>query len=343
VPPFIDLEQSPILMVSIRSLRVIDSPRRCGENAGHIRALAESENELPPIIVHRSTMQVIDGVHRLRAAQRRGEEKIAARFFDGDAATSYVLAVEANIKHGLPLSLADRKAAAVRIVHWYPQWSDRMIASVTGLAGKTVARIREREARGGRPTEEVPHLDARMGRDGRIRPRKGAEGRERAVSLILQNPNASLREIAQKAGISPETVRAVRNSLAQGGQSRRSLPQRVNGPVPAVVAMRAGAPRWGGEAAEVAGKDTGGSAAIRFLRGDPSFRSTDGGRAFLRMVSVSQALKAHCRSIIEKIPLHCLDRAADACRECAEIWREFAEAIDRQKNIRLTSTMREHG
>ena len=59
---------------------------------------------LSPILVRRCTNQVIDGVHRLIAARRRGQETIALRYFDGDEASAFVLAVSMNVAHGrLPL------------------------------------------------------------------------------------------------------------------------------------------------------------------------------------------------------------------------------------------------
>jgi hypothetical protein len=52
--------------------------------------------------------------HRLRAAVANGQEAVDVRYFDGSAADAFLRAVEANVKHGLPLSLADRRAAAQR-------------------------------------------------------------------------------------------------------------------------------------------------------------------------------------------------------------------------------------
>ncbi len=142
--------------------------------------------EFPPIIVHRATMRVIDGVHRLRVAKLRGQEKIAVRFFEGDAANAFVLAVQSNVTHGLPLSLADRKRAAVRISLSHPEWSNRKIASVTGLSGGTVAEIRSRRS------GETPSTSIRIGPDGRVRPVDHASGR-----LLVQRadplPNGQTR------------------------------------------------------------------------------------------------------------------------------------------------------
>ncbi|MFC7729983.1 hypothetical protein [Actinomadura keratinilytica] len=81
---------------------------------------------LPPILVHRRTMRVVDGMHRLRAARLQGRCEIGVRFVDGPDADVFVAAVRANIGHGLPLSLADREAAAARCRRtWRNTWQRR--------------------------------------------------------------------------------------------------------------------------------------------------------------------------------------------------------------------------
>jgi hypothetical protein len=119
----------PVHLVPVGAVRIAGSPRSAGESLEHIRTLADITADLPPIIVHRKSMRVIDGVHRLRAARLRGQPRIAVRFFDGNDNDAFVLAVRTNVAHGLPLSLADRKAAAAQIVASHPHWSDRMIAA----------------------------------------------------------------------------------------------------------------------------------------------------------------------------------------------------------------------
>jgi hypothetical protein len=96
-------------IVAINSLTLADSPRLAGENREHTMLLAGMDADLPPILVHQSTMRVIDGVHRVRAALLKGRTEIAVTFFDGDQDAAYLLAVRANLAHGLPLSLADRR------------------------------------------------------------------------------------------------------------------------------------------------------------------------------------------------------------------------------------------
>ena len=109
-----------------------------GQDAGHAHALRENLPDLPAILVNRRTMRVIDGMHRLSAARLAGAGTIRAEFIDTDERTAFLLAVRANTRRGLPLSLADREAAAERILSWYPYWSDRSIAAIAGLAATTV-------------------------------------------------------------------------------------------------------------------------------------------------------------------------------------------------------------
>ncbi|GAA4547962.1 ParB/RepB/Spo0J family partition protein [Amycolatopsis samaneae] len=136
------IELLPVETIPVAAVRPSDSPRLEGEDSEHVGRLAGIVTGLPPIVVHRPTMRVVDGMHRLGAAVLRGETRIAARFFEGSAEDAFVLAVGLNTVHGLPLSPADRRAAATRIVGTHPHWSDRTIAAATGLAYTTVASIR---------------------------------------------------------------------------------------------------------------------------------------------------------------------------------------------------------
>ncbi|MDT3400335.1 ParB/RepB/Spo0J family partition protein [Streptomyces sp. B1866] len=188
------MEQRPIYeFVRIDELKDADSPRLDGEDLDHIRVLMETET--PPILVHRQTMRVIDGMHRLRAAKLNGKPKIEVEFFDGSETDAFLRAVEANTAHGLPLAMADRKSAARRIIRSHPDLSNREIARCAGLSDKTVAAIR-------RSSPDIPQLNVRKGADGRARPLAASEGRLRAAKVIAERPEATLREVAREAGIS---------------------------------------------------------------------------------------------------------------------------------------------
>ena len=192
------------------SLRIGKSPRLNGEDRAHIARLAETDAPLPPILVHRRTMRVIDGMHRLMAASLQGRGMIEVEFFDGSEADVFLRAVQENIAHGLPLTQADRRAAAKRIIATHPHMSDRAIGHVAGLAAKTVAAMRKRS------TEDPAQSNARVGRDGRVRPLDSSEARRRAAELLTGQPESSLRDVARAAGISPATVLDVRKRLERG-------------------------------------------------------------------------------------------------------------------------------
>jgi hypothetical protein len=310
------VDQEPVVRVAIDSLRGADSPRSSGVDVEHARVLAETDLTSVPIIVHRWTMRIIDGAHRVRAAALRGETEISARFFSGDETDAFVLAVRANIAHGLPLSLAERKAAAARIVASHPHWSDRRIASLTGLAAKTVAGVR-------RPTAEDRQLDTRVGRDGRVRALNSVEGRRIASEIIANQPNLSLRRIAEAAGISPETVRNVRERLRRGespipagrrgrnltdaGEDATSAP--TLSPAPIVVE----------------------TSVMRTLQADPTLRLTGVGRHLLRLLDLNRTLAEHWRRLADDVPPHTAGRVADAARKYAEAWQRFADHIDRNE------------
>nr|ADU56075.1 hypothetical protein CA37-52 [uncultured organism CA37] len=299
-----------IAWVPVRSLQRGDSPRQSGEDLEHIRMLARIDEPLPPIIVHRPSMRVIDGAHRLGAALLRGDEMIAVRFFDGTEQEAFVLAVRTNVTHGLPLSAADRTAAAERILSSHPDWSDRAIATVTGLGARSVANARRRLEIGS--GEEIR---ARTGRDGRVRPLDNAEGRRRALALISNRPEASLRQIAREAGVSPSTVRDVRRRVERGED-----------PVPQVGRRRAAEARPDHQVPDGAGL----SWMLQGLQADPSLRFSESGRTLLRWI-FSRAIHPNERvDVVGKIPPHCTYVIATVARACADEWIQLADALDRR-------------
>jgi ParB-like chromosome segregation protein Spo0J len=300
----------------VRSLLPADSPRAVGEDVEHTRMLARIDERLPPIIVHRATMRVIDGTHRLSAALLRGDETIEVRLFDGTEQEAFILAVRTNIAHGLPLSLADRMRAAERILASNPGWSDRAIASAAGLGARTVGTIRRRQE--GLPRQEgaaVRDIRARTGRDGRVRPLDNAEGRLKASAVIRQRPGASLREVAREAGVSPSTVRDVRQRL-----------QRGEDPVPRL--RRNAEERPSAEQVPLDGPAL--AALLQGLRTDPSLRFTESGRALLRWI-FSRAVKSGERlDMAGKVPPHCTYIVADVARACADEWLRLADDLEQR-------------
>jgi hypothetical protein len=197
-------------LIEISSLRPGPSLRLDGRDEEHVRALAVEGLSLPPIVVQRSTLRVIDGAHRVRAASLRGESCIRARYFDGSDSDAYIAAVRLNARHGKPLSLKEREAAASSILASRPQLSDRAVAAICSLSPATAAALRRRGPDGGGQSE------TRIGQDGRTRPVDPSAARAKVVQVLRENPSESDRSVARTVGVSAATVHAVRSRLAKG-------------------------------------------------------------------------------------------------------------------------------
>ncbi|MEU7874928.1 ParB/RepB/Spo0J family partition protein [Dactylosporangium sp. NPDC049140] len=306
--------------VPITSLRAADSPRLSGEDDEHTRMLADSGAALPPVIVHRATMRIIDGMHRFGAARLRGEDTIEVRFFDGTVQEAFVLAVQSNIAHGRPLSLGDRMLAAERIINENPTWSDRAIAAAAGLGGGTVAGIRRRiEAADDTVRDTARDTAARIGRDGRRRPLDNAVGRLRAADAIREDPDASLRDVARKAGVSPTTAQDVRNRLRRGEEP---VPARSSAGAP--VRTRSVRRRTGD------GGRPGLDEALKGLQQDPALRFNESGRTLVRWLMTRAVRFEEWQEVAGDVPTHATYVVAVVARRCADEWQRIAEELQSQ-------------
>lgn len=309
-----------------------------GEDRAHVRSLAEVEEPLPPIVVHRRSMRVIDGNHRLRAALARGSECIPVVFFNGSEDDGFILAVRLNSAHGLPLSRADRSAAAARIIRTNPQWSDRAIASTTGLSDKTVAAIRRRAC------AEIPQMNDRVGRDGRARPIDSSTGRIAASKLIAENPDVTLREIASASGISLGTARDVRERMRRGQNpvpaSARASAERAEQAERADTSARSVLRMSAGDSEDVRAKlvsERRQALLLENLRRDPSLRYSEVGRAMLRLLALHTIPTDDWNRLIESVPVHCSGTVAQLAHSCAAAWEQFAQELDEPRQRRRAS------
>jgi len=301
----------------IESLLPADSPRQAGEDLDHARMLAGLDAHLPAIVVHRSSMRVIDGMHRLHAARLRGDEKVEVRFFTGTEQEAFVLAVRLNVAHGLPLSYDDRTRAAERVIGSHPGWSNRAIAAVVGLGAQTVGNIRRRVLR---------HLDgdpcpARVGRDGRVRPLNGADGRLRAADLIRERPDASLREIAREAGVSPSTVSNVRLRLERSDDPLPEAQRREETPADPADNHPADNHPADNHPADLV-------TLLHRLQNDPALRFSESGRSLLRWILSRSVRPGDWTELADKVPPHSTYLIANLARACAAEWRQLAEELE---------------
>ncbi|WP_416986248.1 transcriptional regulator [Streptomyces sp. T028] len=248
----------------------------------------------------------------------KGQETIEVEFFDGSAEDAFLRGVTANVTHGLPLSHADRKSAAARIVASHPHMSDRAIARASGLGAKTVATIRRSSS------DALTCVNARVGSDGKVRPLNSAEGRLKAAEVLAERPEASLREVARIAGISPATVSDVRRRIAVGE-------------LPVTVRTGAADPH---EDAAVPAQDLGvrnsrspkrleqvdPTPVIKKLLRDPSLRHNEEGRNLLRLLQ--QNAIAMSSELTVAVPPHCRELVVKLARQYAETWYEFARELE---------------
>ncbi|WBC07563.1 ParB/RepB/Spo0J family partition protein [Micromonospora sp. WMMA1947] len=330
-----NFERLPARDVPVNALSPNLRLRQGGTNPAHVQLLVDAAGtaELPPILVQEDGWCVIDGLHRLEAARLRGDQVIKARFLDCTASEALVLAMKANIAHGLPLSRADRLAGADRVLAQHPDWSDRALAGITGLSAKTIASLRARSAGAVDPGSK------RIGRDGRRRPVTAAEGRRRAAEYLSAHPNAPLRQVAREADVSLGTVHDVSARLRRGispeRNGHRQPADRPDGEpddraatataaspaAPRAVVRRKGcsdAPlTWAGVAEKLAT--------------DPSIRYTEGGRAFIRWMAWHAGAPDRWRDVAGSIPPHWLSVIAPIADSISKEWSLFAEQLKRKQ------------
>lgn len=289
----------------IASLRIADRPRLRGEDAAHTLQLAAIDQELPPILVHRSSLRVIDGVHRVYAAMMRGLDTVNAHYFDGTLDDAFIVSVALNVEHGLALTLSDRRAAATRILQTHPQWSDRAVAKSAGLSATTISGLR-------RATANHGQLNIRLGRDGRTRPIDSTAGRQAAANYLAAHPNSSLRTVAKVAGISLGTAKKVRDQITHG------LDPTVPCIEPTCPATDPANPINEDAAPPECLLDT--KQLLESLARDPSLRMSDGGRTLLRWLFSHAVESADPIEILQALPKHSRPMFVDFAERCAHNW-----------------------
>lgn len=297
---------SIVIELALGDLRGCFSPRTMKEDHTHAKVLAGTYASLPPILVHRRSMKVIDGSHRVLAAQILSLRSVRAVMFDGTEEEAFAESVRCNVTHGKPLSLAEREQAAITLLRTHREWSDRRIAQVCGLSDKTVARTRHRA------TAELAQSNDRLGRDGRRRPLDPGALRQRIVEHMTLHPKASDRQTAAAVGASPATVRDVRKRLSEGESPLPASmrPDTCASPLPALDRPETS------------------------LSEDRALSSTDEGSDFLQWFESRNIGEGESDCFTGAIPLSRVYLVAQEARRRAACWARFAEDLEARTQSR---------
>jgi len=146
------------------------SPRE-GVDETTVGIYASCFDQLPPVTVFwiegRDGWWMVDGWHRLAAAKSLGLVEIEANEHQGSFDDALEFAYDANLKHGRPLTLAQRKDAARLKLRRHTVRSNNWIAQDCGIIPHTVIDLRE-ELESALHIAKLTHLE---GRDGKMYPR----------------------------------------------------------------------------------------------------------------------------------------------------------------------------
>ncbi len=316
----------PSYDLPLADLQVTEGVRSGGLDEAHVALLMETVEEWPPILVWGDERLVIDGAHRVEAARRLGHSRIPAIRFLGTRDEAFVESVRRNIDHGLPLSMGDRRRAAIHVLRGHPEWSDRRIASLCGLSGKSLARLRRDELGCSPDDGSAVGLERRVGRDGKTRPVQAGEIRDRIRQALDENPTGSLRAIVAKAGASPETVRTVKALLevaGTGDSGLRALPGSTSPSCTLPVAVAS--PPCFDAVAE--GRDTPSWSRDTSWMPDAALLACGDSGEFARWFASNRVEEDwHCH--VWNIPLGRVYDVVDEARRRAAAWTAFASLLE---------------
>jgi hypothetical protein len=123
-----------------------NQPRTDELDQSYINQLAEISELWPPVVVVAGgggRYALVDGFHRISAAEQAGMQQISATVLSMPADRDLLrLGFELNAAHGKPLTVADRKGYAQKLLAANSSLSDREIGRRAGLHHETVGVLR---------------------------------------------------------------------------------------------------------------------------------------------------------------------------------------------------------
>jgi ParB-like chromosome segregation protein Spo0J len=168
-------------------------PLLTSEQRESLRDSIRAEGIHTPIVQDQHS-QVIDGFERLAVAGELGLRTYPVRTVhcaDERTRRHLRLQLNCNRRH---LTRRQKQAVIAQELVRSPELSDRYIGSLVGVDNKTVARVRRRLI----ATEEIPHLSAKLGMDGKRRrlpviPTENKAQADRAARALRSIPEPPCR------------------------------------------------------------------------------------------------------------------------------------------------------
>jgi len=144
---------------------------RAGIDKTTVAIYAASFDQLPPVDVFwiegRDGWWLVDGWHRYGAARELGLAYLETNEHQGTFDDALEFAYDANLKHGKPLTLSERKDAARLKLRRHTERSNNWIAQDCGISDHTVGDLRS----GLESASHIAKLTELQGRDGKWYPR----------------------------------------------------------------------------------------------------------------------------------------------------------------------------
>jgi ParB-like chromosome segregation protein Spo0J len=206
--------------VELQGLRRLHQLRRALD-PDHIERLCEVLDWCPPIIIT-SDGAIVDGEHRVAAALILGRTEIPAVILADPqcAGADLIRSIEANVRHGLPLTRDERRSAVEAVLGVRPDLADRAIAQICGVSRSTVKTKRAEAACSGGLND---HLNTRVGSDGKRYGAAPTTWRPHLEALLRIDPKMTVRTLAERTGASVGAVHARRQEVLARLASERRL------------------------------------------------------------------------------------------------------------------------
>jgi hypothetical protein len=177
-----------------------NQPRTDELDQSYVNQLAEIPELWPPIVVVATDgdrYTLVDGFHRISAAEQAGMQQISATVLPRPVDRDLLrLGFELNAAHGKPLTVADRKDYAQKLLAANSGLSDREIGRRAGLHHETVGALRRGDRLGSaahatrRPGDlpsSVSLLDP-IRYSGATRAQKATAGYVKRLAVALADP-----------------------------------------------------------------------------------------------------------------------------------------------------------